>query len=645
MSLNFNQENKKPNVQNKLKKLKRISSLILENNKNITSDSKLSVLITLNNIKHLNTHKKEIIEELSKILKTFKEFCYFLKYNKINDTYLYLLIEEMEYERYLKGFYLFKRGDNSNKFYLILKGKISFTEFNSLLNKEIEKYQFNTGNYFGVKKLLYDKRQNKNAFTIEETHLFTITKESFKKILGKILQETELRKKEFLYKTIPIFSKCISYKIDYIIRNNIKTKFYTRNEIIYNEGERTGNFYIIYNGTVKLMTNLLKINSSIILNKEESTNDIIKKTGNINYKDLIKKEISKIDESISKKYYMINSRELTKLINLTSGGIGGLELTAGIDKMKYTMICDCEFLIIFKLNLIHIYDYLDDVLKSCLPLFINLEKSIENTIYQIKKIEKKIIPKNLRRFSSFSFNKDKVNEIYEKFNEGSYYNMINSINNKFEKNKDGFIKLNTNNKMLCYEKEILEDKKDNSLSFSRSLNNYINSSFLLKKNSKQNVKFIKKENNFSPVIKMYKKFHITHNKTKKILHYFPKLSIFSTLNSFDILQNEKKIFKTNHYMNLSLYNLKKNDDSSKEKKSSFILNIEKKRIKSLNLFPYNNNIFRKTYKDFNYLKKNNSTKNILQNESLCKMFNKIIDNKKVLSYNSGTFDIPLTSDL
>jgi hypothetical protein len=393
------------------------------------------------------------------------------------------------------------------------------------------------------------------------------------------------------------------------------------------------------------MTNLLKINSSIILNKEESTNDIIKKTGNINYKDLIKKEISKIDESISKKYYMINSRELTKLINLTSGGIGGLELTAGIDKMKYTMICDCEFLIIFKLNLIHIYDYLDDVLKSCLPLFINLEKSIENTIYQIKKIEKKIIPKNLRRFSSFSFNKDKVNEIYEKFNEGSYYNMINSINNKFEKNKDGFIKLNTNNKMLCYEKEILEDKKDNSLSFSRSLNNYINSSFLLKKNSKQNVKFIKKENNFSPVIKMYKKFHITHNKTKKILHYFPKLSIFSTLNNFDILQNEKKIFKTNHYMNLSLYNLKKNDDSSKEKKNSFILNIEKKRIKSLNLFPYNNNIFRKSYKDFNYLKKNNSTKNILQNESLCKMFNKIIDNKKVLSYNSGTFDIPLTSDL
>jgi hypothetical protein len=146
------------------------------------------------------------------------------------------------------------------------------------------------------------------------------------------------------------------------------------------------------------MKNLLKINPSIILNKEESINEIIKKTGNINYNDLIKKEISKIDESISKKYYMINSRELTKLINLTSGGIGGLELTAGIDKMKYTMICDCEFLIIFKLNLIHIYDYLDDVLKSCLPLFINLEKSIENTIYQIKKLKKKLYLKILEDF-------------------------------------------------------------------------------------------------------------------------------------------------------------------------------------------------------------------------------------------------------
>ena len=646
MSLNFNQENNKSNIQNKLKKIKRISTLILENNKNVTSDSKLSTLITLNSLKHLNTHKKEIIEELSKILKTFKEFFYFLKYNKINDTYLHLLIEEMEYERYLKGLYLFNKGDNLNKFYLILKGKVTFKEFNPKLNKEIEIIK-SSGNYFGVKKLMYDKKQNKSAFAIEETHLFTIIKDSFKKILGKILFETELRKKEFLYKTIPIFSKCLSYKIDYIINNNIKTKFYTRNEIIYNEGERTGHFYIIYNGTVKLMKNLLKINPSIILNKEESINEIIKKTGNINYNDLIKKEISKIDESISKKYYMINSRELTKLINLTSGGIGGLELSAGIDKMKYTMVCDCEFLIIFDLNLINICDYLDDVLKSCLPLFIHLEKSIENTICQIKKIEKKIIPRNLRKYSSFSLKKDRVKEINEKFNEGCYYNMINSINKKFEKNKDGFIKLNANNKILCYEKEILEDKKDNNLSFTRSLNNYINSAFLSKKNSKQNVKFIKKENNFRPVIKMYKKFHINYNKTKKKLNIFPKLSFSSTVNCFDNinLKNEKLYFKPFKYIDSSLYNTKKNDNSKEKKGNSYNLNIEKKRIKSLNLFPFNNNIIRKTYKKYYYLKKSNSTKNILQNESICEIFNKIIENKKIISYNSGSFEIPLTSDL
>ncbi len=73
--------------------------------------------------------------------------------------------------------------------------------------------------------------------------------------------------------------------------------------------------------------------------------------------------------------------------------------------------------------------------------------------------------------------------------------------------------------------------------------------------------------------------------------------------------------------------------------------MKKKRINSLNLFPFNNNIIRKTYKKYYYLKKSNSTKNILRNESICEIFNKIIENKKIISYNSGSFEIPLTSDL
>ena len=67
----------------------------------------------------------------------------------------------MEYERYIQGIYLFKVGDISNKFFLILKGEITFRKFNNNQNKEIDLYKFKSGNYFGVKTLIYDKKKIK----------------------------------------------------------------------------------------------------------------------------------------------------------------------------------------------------------------------------------------------------------------------------------------------------------------------------------------------------------------------------------------------------------------------------------------------------------------------------------------------------
>lgn len=651
MSQKLKKENNS-SIDKKIRKLRKLSSLILENNKNITTDQKLSTLLSLNNLKTIKTHKKLVLEELSKLLKNFKEFQQFIEYNQIKDITLQHLIETMEYERYIQGIYLFKVGDISNKFFLILKGEITFRKFNNNQNKEIDLYKFKSGNYFGVKTLIYDKKKNKNAFVSEETHCFTVGKENFKKILIKNFIETEIRKKEFLYKTFPIFSKCIPYKIEYIIKNNITVKFYTRNEIIYNEGERTGHLYIIFSGSVKLAKNLSKLNNSILFNKEESTKEIIKKTGNLNYIDFIKEEISQIEESDNKKYYMINYRELTTLINLTSGGIGGLELSAGIDKFKYTMICDCDFSIIYDLDLIHIIDYLNEILKCSLPLFIELEKQIDKTVSQIKKIEKVILPKNLRKNSSSNFHKNKIKEIFDKFNEGSYYNIIDSINKKFDKNIDGFIKLNHKNKILSYEKELVEERNQNNISLSQHLNNYIKSPLFSKKSIKQDVKFIKKENNLTPLFKLYKKINLESYKNKKSI--CPKISISSTLHSSDnlrnIINNEKIPFNSmKHRKNCSnlSFNVKiKSSDNSREKLYDTSLNFRNKKNKNNLFFPIRKYFSSKAFYKINnkFIKTNNSSKLLFKNQLQNDIY--LIPKKKTLKFfNSGSFDIPFTSDL
>ena len=438
---------------------------------------------------------EKIIENLKKqiftLIKNHNTFHYFLYNNHIDDKTLIKIIPYMKYEYILKDNYFSKEGDNSTKMYFILKGKVSFRKkVNSLKTPNIvenQKYVLGDNENFGHWDIIYERKRKLSFYTLENCHLISIEKDILKKYLEEKIVKGDLEKKSFITKFLRNHMTLAAYRIDVIIQN-MKILHFKKGEIVYKEGDINKSIYLIYKGEVKFIKKINKGEFHLIGKLNENISNLQKKAKKIDYAELIKNDNDEENNNINSPNYNYNMKYLKikkeikeskypkaldlllekqiyhDIVIMGKGGLGGLEITTGVLKYKYTMISNSDYTTIFQLELKNVEEHLKEFMLNLLPIFLQNEKEIHSRIKHIKYIDNNIIPLNCQKFKiNNQFNNN--NLLLNSFeNNGIFMKEIQKINEKFDTNEGGFIKMNDFNINLNNQRNLLKDQlKDNKM--------------------------------------------------------------------------------------------------------------------------------------------------------------------------------------
>ena len=539
-----------------------------------------------------NTKKKNtLINEIFREIKKRYSFFYFLSFYHINDNILMKLIPFLTYENYSAGNYIYKENDLSTKFYFIIKGIISFRkkeivvidDTNSKI-VEAEKFILGEEKYFGETDLIYDRRKRYSAYCTTECHFLTVKKEIFKKLIEDKIARVETEKKIFLISFFNTYADIPSVKLEKFIFNNVQTLFFKRNEVIYREGEDNICLYIIYCGEANLIKNINEGEFSYIPNFNESIKYISKKAGKMNYPVIINSNVQKIEEEknseMMKLDILLNKSKYSIVGNLVKGSIGGLEITTGIRKLKYSLISNSEFTCVLKIDLRNIDDYLNMLMINLLPFFIKLERNINRRINNIKLIDETILPLSCKKLKKSKSTRQFQKE--EEENDKVYKKHIQNINDNFQLNRGGFIKVNEYNFKLYQQKtyfqKMLKNNQKKNFKIKEILKN-------LEKEEKLNLKFTEFKMN---------KYISSPQKSKTIDEYITDKKLKRPESCFFTCSTKKN-------NNLKFHDLKLNGIDLNSKKDYYSPNKE-------NILSKNNNLFKITKRALKIIKNNNKKK-------------------------------------
>ena len=762
-----------------LKILRGINPLTISNPYFISDDTKFEALQT--------------IKKISELLKNINIFLFYFKHYRIDEKIIQKIIPFLKYNYYKKGDLVFKEGEPSNNFYFLLKGKISFQKKTLLVSEPepqmVEKFCLEEGAHFGEWDIVYERKKKTSAVCIENCHIISIDKETFKEYFESRVTKIETEVKNMLKNFLMKYMTLPAIKIERFIQTNTKTLFFKRNEVIYREGDNNSFLFMINNGEANLIQNFPKREYSFLMkyqypseyiknlakridykgvirnafkkkrniylnndskdniedipNKENNNeNDDNNENDNKNEKDnknenddknengyenekmnieenedekknkenlpnnynIIDKEENKKDENDDNNSNFNNNEdsnenELEKssdslkldlllerktyqnIINLDKGSIGGLEICTGITKFKYSLISNSDFTSVFKIDLRQLDgEHLTEFMLNLLPLFIEFERKIHLHIKKLKYIDCNLLPESCQKYSrkkntdNFFFKDEENDKIYIK--------NIQKIDNMFQFNEGGFIKMNDYNLRLHKKKnglkELLKENMRKDKKTALFLNSYVN-----EQNSKLKFRGMKK---IIPTIPNYEiidnKYENINNKNKE--------------NSQENNTKQSKIYyalvngKNNYYLidnNLLIRNLENKSKNSRNNiyskkyqemfdklspKSHFKKKIQNKRVISLKLhklenrkinykhiFINGNNYMRDLmiqknknnihcYDNNLFYNKNKFSKSIPKNsQSNDKIYTLInnYDNKKLTFYDTGKYDIPLMTEI
>ena len=548
----------------------------------------LILLKTLNGINpsiNYSTHyikesTKHIAEKtIKKIIELFTKmdiFFFYFRYYRIDEKLIQKLIPNLKYTFYQKNSIVFKEGENSTKFYFLLKGKISFkkkiysSEKSHNYPQYIEKFTLSDNTHFGEWDIVYERKKKTTAFCEEDCHIISIDRDIFKEYLEQRINKVESEFKILIKKTLMKYMPIPETKIDRFIQNDIQTLFFRRGDIIYREGDINSFLFIITSGEANLFQNFEKCEYSFMKNNQFSLELIKNMAKRIDYKDVMKNAfekhphlnynmiqhnekiddtyedfnnlfdeknnksrnsvrnntnnlnfISKTKEEVPEKStidtlnleLLLEKDNLKNILTLSKGSIGGLEICTGITKFKYSLISNSEFTSCFKIDLRKLDgEHLTDLMVNLLPLFIEYERKIH---YQIKKL--KFIDSNLLPESCQKYNKKNNKESYffkEEENDDKYKKRIQKIDRMFDTNEGGFIKMNNYNMNLQKKKNELKDLIKENSRLDRKAYNYL-SSFINEQNSKFKFRGVKKITPIIPNLEIFDKKFLNRYKISK----------------------------------------------------------------------------------------------------------------------------------
>ena len=486
-----------------------------------------------------------IVKKTLELLKQINIFLFFFQHYRMDDRIVQKIIPNLKYNFYKKDELIYKEGDSSNSFYFLIKGKVSFKRKVILVNEQeprfVEKTVLEEGTHFGDLDIIYDRKKKLSAFCVEDTHIISVDKETFKDLFEMKITKVDAEVKSMLKNFLMTYMTLPAIKIERFIQNNIQTLFFKRNEVIYREGDNNSYLYMINSGEANLVQKFSKGEYSFLLKYQYSDEYIKNMAKRIDYKGVIKSAYQKISNihTNPKEYGDLNSindrsdsnrekrggnshrsdtnRNLTEadsesmkldlilekpnyqvVSNLEKGTLGGLEICTGITKFKYSLITNSDFVSVFKIDLNQLDgEHLTEFMLNLLPMFIKLEKKIRLQVKKMKYIDSNLLPDNCQKFnkksnSSTCFYRDEENDSVYKRN-------IVKIDNMFQFNEGGFIKMNDFNMRLYRKKHELKEllkeniRKDNKTDL--FLRSYVN-----EQNSKLKFKGFHKIN---PVIPNY----------------------------------------------------------------------------------------------------------------------------------------------
>ena len=416
-------------------------------------------------IKDPNNEAAYVTKKIFTILKNYKIFFFFFSHYKIDDKTILKLVPLLGYLHFSKNDYICKEGDNSSKMYFILKGTISFTkkvnslEFDTV--QEVEQFKKGEGQYFGEWDLVFGRKTKLSALCLEKCHIIYIGKDAFQRHIQEKFTKIESETKENILNILTNYIFMPKVKLERFVNSQIKLLFFKRSEIIYNEGEENRYLYLINEGEANLLQNIYKGEEQSLINTsldEIKIERIQKKAKKINYKDIIRKPLSKNNNSSSFKLDLILNKNIYQVVSsLGKGSFAGLEIVTGLTYFKYTLVSNANFTSVYRINLKYLEEHLKEFMLNLMPIFFELEDKIHTQIDKIKYIDSNINPNSCKKYKTYDKSKKYIG-IDSEENDETFIKHIKKLENKLDLNEGGFIKRNKKNIILQKQRNILIDQ-------------------------------------------------------------------------------------------------------------------------------------------------------------------------------------------
>ena len=533
-----------------------------------------------------------LIKKIKVLLESHRFLFFYFLYYKIEEKHIMKIIPFLRYEFVEKDDILFKEGEMATKFYWLIKGKISFrkkyiliNEFNETVTKEIERNFAENGSHFCEMDIIHERKQKTTAYCTENCHLIYLDKDTFRHYLEDKYVKVENDVKAFLKNFFSSYMTLPAIKIERFIQTSVELNFYRREEIIYVEGEDNYYLYMIYNGEADLLKKISNGEFSVLPIFQYSKEYIKNNARGIYYGEIVKNikktEIKKKSQPInncnnndpndkiinqSKLDILLNKNSYQVISTLNKGFLGGMEISAGIAKTKYSLITSSEFTSVFKINLKNLDDeHLSEFMLNILPVFIDSERIIHSHIKKVKYIDSNVVPEACQKYSrkytkgNFLFTDEENDKVYRK--------CIQNIDEKFDVNEGGFIKVNDFNMKLQKKKNTFKELLKENLIKDKKTNLFLKS-FVAEQNSKLKFRGVKINKPYIPSIV---KTENGVNENTLSLPEFPRFENNKKVKDIYCLVHNSKIFYYTNSSNDLLQKLKNRCISSKKK-----ANISKK---------------------------------------------------------------------
>jgi CRP-like cAMP-binding protein len=169
-------------------------------------------------------------------------------------------------ERFAEGSVVFKKGDYSHRFFVILSGRVEIS--NTVRDGEVTfKTYLGNGKRFGEQGIITSQPRSLTAVAVEPTFMLVMSRAQFKLYLQTGFLTELVLQLTYIEKYLPSIEH-YSYQQRIMIAYCLRTDTYRRGQVILQEGTVSPNLYIVIDGEAEIIADL-KANSRGILKLEK----------------------------------------------------------------------------------------------------------------------------------------------------------------------------------------------------------------------------------------------------------------------------------------------------------------------------------------------------------------------------------------